>query len=92
MFCCINKNLRYPEGHTKSGIVFVNFLVTKTGNVSNVKIQKGLGEPFDAEALRVVRLLGKWIPTGKTQDPDHDLFTIPITFMYSPSDSQPKKP
>lgn len=91
MFRCITKNLHYPKDQTRSGRVYVNFLVTKAGDVSKVKVQKGLGEPFDAEALRVVRLLGKWVPTGKGQDPIYDLFTIPVVFTYSSGETKPRK-
>ncbi|GGF00870.1 energy transducer TonB [Hymenobacter cavernae] len=86
---CINTNLRYPKGQTKRGKVFVNFTVTKTGDVSNAKILKGLGEPFDAEALRVTRLLGKWIPGAQKNKPVDVSFTVPITF--SPPDLKQKK-
>jgi len=87
---CINRNLRYPKGQTKSGKVFVNFTVTKTGDVSNAKILKGLGEPFDAEALRVTRLLGKWIPGAQNNRPVDVGFTVPVTF--SPAESKLRKP
>ena len=85
---CINTNLHYPKGQTKRGRVFVNFTVTKTGDVSNAKIVKGLGEPFDAEALRVTRLLGKWTPGAQNNKPVDVSFTVPVTF--SPPDLKHK--
>ncbi|WP_324674615.1 energy transducer TonB [Hymenobacter sp. GOD-10R] len=86
----IDRNLRYPKGQTSSGRVFINFTVTKTGDVSNVKIMKGLGEPFDAEAMRVIRLLGKWTPGVQSNRPVDVSFTVPVTF--SPKELKPNKP
>ncbi|HEX8349679.1 MAG TPA: TonB family protein [Hymenobacter sp.] len=84
MFLCINRNVHYPKGQSQSGIVFVTFLVTKTGSMRDVKIQKGMSEPFDAEALRVVKLLSGWIPTRPSSDPSYDRFTVPVAFKYLP--------
>ena len=76
-------NLHYPQGQTQSGKVFINFVVTKEGAIRDVKILKSLGEPFDAEALRVVRLLDKWTPGAQNNRPVDVGYTVPITFSLA---------
>ena len=86
----LQTHLRYPQSQTKSGKVFVNFVVTKAGNVRAVKVLKGMGEPFDSEAVRVVSLLGKWTPGAQNNRPVDVTYIVPITFALV--DSKPKKP
>lgn len=61
----ISQNLIYP-GYSKQnciqGTIEVSFRLTRTGHVSDSRIQNGLGIDLDEEALRIVRLSsGKWI-------------------------------
>ena len=77
----IAQNAHYPAGEQKSGKVFVDFVITTEGNIRDLTVMKGMGEPFDAEALRVVGLMGKWIPVKYEVH-----YTLPITFL---NDSQP---
>lgn len=53
----IQKHVRYPRGETKTGTVIVVFFIYKNGSIGNPKIMRSLGEKFDAEALRVTKLL-----------------------------------
>ncbi|UOR05138.1 energy transducer TonB [Hymenobacter aerilatus] len=82
----IIQNLRYPTGQRRSGKVFVSFIVTKHGYARSFSILKGMGEPFDTEALRVAKLMGKWIPI---KDDVH--YTLPITFTAADKSAFPKK-
>jgi len=62
----LNKNFHYPEDGLNNeiqGIVTIQFIVDKEGNVSDVQVvsgpeQGGLRE----EAIRVIRKSGTWIP------------------------------
>ncbi len=61
----LKKNLVYPRKAEKmemEGIVYVYFEIDKDGNAINIKIQKGIQEDMDAEALRVIKLMPKWKP------------------------------
>jgi TonB family protein len=77
------ENVKYPDSAVKNkiqGKVYVNFVVSKDGTVSRVKIVRGVDPALDAEALRVVSLLPKWGPgieKGKAVDV---FFTVPINF------------
>ena len=64
----VYKNIQYPkEAREKGvqGVVVVQFVVNKTGEMEGVKIVKGLGDGCDEEIIRVVtamKELGKWTP------------------------------
>jgi protein TonB len=65
MSAFLAKNIEYPEQAKKekiTGRVFVSFVVEKNGEVSNVKILRGIGGGCDEEALRVVSKMPKWKP------------------------------
>jgi TonB family protein len=77
------KNLQYPKTNScVSGKVYILFIVEKDGKITHPKILKSLAKEFDDEAMRVVRLMPKWIPArdygGKK--PIASRFTIPINF------------
>ena len=51
------QNIRYPEDAKKNGIqgkVFVQFTVNEKGEVTDVKVVRGVAPSLDAEAVRVV--------------------------------------
>ncbi len=57
--------LRYPDSAIEQGIdgtVVVEFTVGKSGKVTDVKVQKGVDEALDAEAVRVIKASPKWSP------------------------------
>lgn len=62
----LNKNFRYPEdaiNNEVQGIVVVQFIVDRDGNVSDVEAVSGPGTGgLREEAIRVIRQSGKWIP------------------------------
>lgn len=45
-----------------SGKVYVNFIIDKTGNTSNVEILKGLQQEINNECMMIVLYMPKWIP------------------------------
>jgi protein TonB len=76
----LQKNLRYPDGATLSGRVFVTFIITPTGSIKDTRIVKGLEPLLDKEVVRVVNLMPTWKPgnqSGKAVDVG---YTLPITF------------
>jgi len=65
MMSFIQKNLKYPNADLSANIegkVEVTFNVEPDGTISNVHITKGLTETTNAEAIRVVKAMSKWIP------------------------------
>lgn len=79
----LSDNLRYPAAAEKvkaQGRVFVNFIVDKTGEVSDVKILKGIGFGADEEAIRVVQNMPRWKPGSQSGQPVNVRFNLPINF------------
>jgi TonB family protein len=61
----LNKHLRYPDSavvHEIEGTVMVRFHVSKEGKVSNLVVEQSVNPWLDAEALRVLALMGDWEP------------------------------
>jgi protein TonB len=81
----INKNIQYPLTEQQKGIsgtCYVTFIVEADGTISNVRILRGVlnGPGCDMEAVRVVKLMPKWIP-GKQNGRVVDVqFNLPIRF------------
>ncbi|MDZ7899899.1 MAG: TonB family protein [Arcicella sp.] len=76
----LKKNIKYPNGAgCVRGKVYVEFIVEKNGKITHPTILKSLSEECDAEALRVVKLMPKWIP-GRRFKSSRFKFTLPIKF------------
>lgn len=80
----LSNNTRYPsmaQDNGVSGIVFVRFVVDKTGQITNVETvgaKKGAG--LEEEALRVVRKMPKWKPGRQNGENVPVYFNLPINF------------
>lgn len=79
----LRENIIYPPMARESGItgtVFVTFVVSRDGSLSNFKILRGIGGGCDEEAIRVLKMMPSWIPGkqgGKTVPVQ---FNLPIRF------------
>jgi periplasmic protein TonB len=76
-------NIKYPQIAKETGIegkVIVQFVVTKEGSIEMVKVLRGIGGGCDEEALRVVKLMKKWLPGKNNGKPVNVRFTLPISF------------
>jgi TonB family protein len=75
------KNTRWPETTADTtGVVYVNFLVQDDGNVTEVNVIKGIHKDYDAEALRVVKMMPRWKPGELNGRKVATRYTIPIRF------------
>jgi TonB family protein len=82
----LKNNLKYPDLAKNSGIqgtVFVQFVVSKTGALSNARILRGIGGGCDEEAVRVVTSMPKWIPGRQNGIAVPVMFQIPVKFQLS---------
>lgn len=79
----ISKNLKYPKASVEKGVegvVITRFVITKAGVVEKAQIVRGLDSLTNAEALRVVSIMPKWVP-GKQKGETVDVeYTLPIRF------------
>lgn len=79
----IADNLKYPVVAQESGIqgrVTIRFVVTKTGDISEVTVVRGIDPSCDREALRVVKAMPKWVPGKQNGLNVPVFFTLPIVF------------
>lgn len=80
----LNKNLKFPSQAQRAGVggkVFVSFVVTGDGSISQLSVAKGIGFGCDEEALRVVSKMPNWIPGKQSGRAVSVRFTLPITFQ-----------
>ncbi len=82
----ITENIKYPELARKKGIqgrVFVTFVIEKDGQISNVKVIRGIGSGCDEEAVRVISMMPKWKPGMQNGKTVRVQFNMPIKFALS---------
>lgn len=79
----VQSNLKYPTIAAENGIegrVIVRFVVGRDGTVSDIEVQRGLDSSCDKEAIRVVKLMPKWIPGKQNGRAVPVYFTLPVLF------------
>lgn len=82
----LQKNLRYPAPAREvniSGKVYVSFIVEKDGQLSNIKVVRGLGYGLDEEAVRVLKLAKPWKPGIQNGHPVRVAYSIPFAFQLA---------
>lgn len=78
----IADNIVYPESARDIyGIVIVSFVIEKNGMVSNAKVSRSVHPDFDAEAVRVVESMPKWIPGKLNDEAVRVKYNVPVRFM-----------
>jgi len=80
----VNERLVYPEIAKENGVqgrVMLQFTVGADGQVSGVKVLRGVDPSLDKEAVRVVSMSPKWKP-GKQRDRAVKVtYTFPVIFQ-----------
>jgi TonB family protein len=81
----IQANIKYPEMEKELGLegkVYVGFVVMKTGEITNIKIMRGIKDApnFDKEAIRIVKLMPLWIPGMNNGQKVNVRTIVPIRF------------
>ncbi|MDE6176232.1 MAG: energy transducer TonB, partial [Paramuribaculum sp.] len=79
----IADHMHYPEVAQENGVqgrVVIQFVVTKTGDVGEVKVARSKDPDLDKEAVRVVKSLPKFIPGKMNGQPVNVWYTVPVTF------------
>lgn len=80
----LESKIRYPKGARKKNIqgdVLVQFVVEKTGEVSNVEIKKGVSPDLNEESLKVVKEMPRWKPGMKDGEVVNVEYTVPIRYV-----------
>jgi periplasmic protein TonB len=77
----INSNLIYPANQSKlEGTVFISFIVEKDGSLTNFLIKREMAPGFGEEAIRVFKLMPKWIPAKRKGVPLRIIWNIGVKF------------
>ena len=86
LFDFLNSNIKYPEISVKNnsqGKVIIEFVVEENGEISNIKVLKGVDPFIDAESIRVVNQMPKWIPGKQLDKKVRVRQRLPIKFKLS---------
>ena len=87
----LSHNIRYPEESDVQGRVIVSFVIGKDGSISNAQVVKSLHPSFDAEALRIINNMPKWIPGTQNGKPVNVKYAVPISFRKATGSFETKE-
>ena len=79
----LSSHIQYPtmaQENNVQGKVIVQFVVTKTGKVSEVKVVRSVDKDLDREAVRVCKSLPNFVPGRQNGQPVSVWYTLPVTF------------
>ena len=82
---------KYPISALKAkveGRVLVKFVVERDGSISDIDIYKGVSPDLDAEAIRVLNMMPKWIPDKQKGEKEAETFIMPISFRLESIDTE----
>lgn len=80
----LRDELKYPSMARNiniQGTVWIEFLVNKKGEISEVKLLRGVGGGCDEEALRVVLQMPRWTPGKQHGHAVNVRYQLPISFV-----------
>ncbi|WP_026903608.1 energy transducer TonB [Pedobacter glucosidilyticus] len=79
----LNRNLQYPAVARENeiqGRVTVSFVVERNGEITNIKVLRGIGAGCDEEAIRVIKKSPLWKPGKQNGKAVRVSYVIPIVF------------
>jgi len=77
------ETIHYPQQAAETGIqgtVYIQFIVDTRGNITDVKIMRGIGGGCDEEAIRVIKMMPQWHPGRQNGKTVRVLFNMPVIF------------
>ena len=83
MFKFFQEKIIYPlkaKQDNIEGVVYMQFVVERTGALSEFNVVKGAHQMLDREAMRVTKLMPNWTPGEKDGKKVAVRFTLPISF------------
>ena len=83
MYKWISEHIQYPTLAKEEGVdgrVTVQFVVNKTGDISNVQVVRSRHPALDKEAIRVVKSMPVWNPGRNNGQPVKVTFVLPVSF------------
>ena len=83
MYKWLGDHISYPAQASEEGVsgrVVVQFVISKTGSIEDVKVVRGRHPALDKEAVRLVKAMPKWQPGRNNGQPVKVTYTLPVTF------------
>lgn len=83
MFKFLFGKINYPvvaKNNDVQGLVVLNFNVLKDGSITDIKILRGIDPSIAEEAVRVLKLMPKWIPGKVDGKPVKVSYKLPVRF------------
>jgi protein TonB len=83
LFEYLSTNVKYPADAEKQkiqGRVLVTFIVNTDGSITDIEVVKKAFPSLDAEAVRVISGMPKWIPGEQKGKKVRVKYTIPLSF------------
>jgi TonB family protein len=79
----LDDNIKYPEDAKKGkifGRVYITFIVTAKGILTDIKLVHGIGGGCDEEALKAVHMMPIWKPGTMNGKPVSNYVAVPVFF------------
>jgi len=77
------RSIRYPEtekSRNVSGTVYLSFIISRSGDINDIKLLRGVSDDIDKEAIRAVQAMPRWIPGEHKGKPVDVKFNLPVKF------------
>ncbi len=79
----LKESIRYPNvarDNDIQGKVLVKFVIFDDGRVGNIEVIKSVHPALDAEAIRIISEMPRWVPAQQRGKPVNCYFTTPFNF------------
>ena len=80
----VNSHIKYPaiaQEQEIQGVVGLRFVVLEDGRIGEVQVQRSLESHCDAEAVRVIKSLPRFIPGKQQGKPVRVWFSLPVRYV-----------
>ncbi len=79
----IQSHIKYPQEAIEFGLegpVYVDFVVNKSGNITNVTILRGVDKILDDAVVQEIAASPQWTPGKQRGKPVNVAFSMPVIF------------
>lgn len=86
MYHFISANIEYPQKaivDSVAGTVYLQFVVSETGDVRNIEVIKGVRDDLNTAAINVVKMMPRWKPGRQRGKPVPVYYNLPIRFSLN---------
>lgn len=79
----LQKHLKVPKKSKQNdvkGRVYVQFVIEKNGQITNIKILRSLNNECDNEVIKTISKMPKWSPGEKNNEIVRSYYLLPVNF------------